>query len=274
MKKLFIAFFASIILVFSASADHQSVMWSPQGLPVDEFRGPWFATIDTEATDWAWKRQSELTRKGDTALRLEVRDGDCFTAEPHNPESGWDDCTRDRERSELRERWNPELDEYVWYTWSMFIPEDYEPMYPKQIFFQWHAGHQPVIYFHLNENKFHIDILTEEGRTTTQYTYGRNILTLGSWHDVVVRIKWSDKNEDGQMTLWVDNQLILDHVGATMDPKAYQKGKGPYAKFGIYRSHLFRWEEDRPHPTHIIYFDEYRRGYKYIDVKIANHAGD
>jgi hypothetical protein len=273
MKKLIVSLIVSIFATIAWAA-HESSMWDPAGLPVDSTRGPWFATIDTEATEWAWSRQSDVVRKGDTAIRIELRDGDCFTAEPHAPDSGWDDCTRDRERSELRERWNAPLDKQVWYAFSVFIPEDYEPMYPKQIFFQWHGGPAPTIYYHLNENKFHIDILTEVGQTTTQYTLGRDILTLGEWHDFEVNIVWSGNEQNGKMILYVDGIKIIEYRGATMPQEVYELGKGPYAKFGIYRSHLFRWTDPRPHPTHVLYFDEYRRGLNHFDVDLDNYEGD
>ena len=243
-------------------------------LPVDDRRGWWFETIDLDARDYAYDVVTDNTRKGETALRFELRDGDCYTAYPENPSNGWDDCTRDRERSEIRERWDPPVDKQVWYAFSLFIPEDYEPMYPKQIFFQWHAGPGPVIYYHLNENKFHIDILAEIGRTTTQYTFGDDVLTPGEWHDFEVNIVWSGNEQNGKMLLYVDGVKLVEYRGATMDPETYALGKGPQVKMGIYRSHLFRWEQDRPHPTHVLYFDEYRRGFNQSDVDLDNYEGD
>lgn len=247
-------------------------------IPVDEHRGPWHQTIDLDAQDYAYNVVTDMTRKGATALRFELRDGDCFTAYPENPTQGWDDCTLDRERSEIREEWNPPLDKSVWYAFSLYIPEDYEPMYPKQMFFQWHAGPAPAIYYHLNENKFHVDILGEVGYTTTQYTFGRDILTLGEWHDFEVNIVWSGDGQSGRMILYVDGVKLIDYSGVTLPPEVYKAMQNgaptPEVKFGIYRSHLFRWTEDRPHPTHILYFDEYRRGLFQSDVDLDNYEGD
>jgi len=272
MNKLFIAFVSFLVAVSVSFADHDNLMWSPSGLPLDDHRGPWFATIDLEATQWAWIRQSQNTRKGDTALRFEVRPGDCFTAKPHNPASGWDDCTRDRERSEIRERWLPLLDQEVWYEWSMFIPNNYEYIYPKQIFFQWHDGEGgPVVYFQLNRNNFLIDILTKPSETTHQYKIGE--LPKNQWIDFTVRAVWSDRN-NGNFTLWIDDQFVMEHVGPNMYPQEKLTKFGPFVKMGIYRSHLFRWKEDRPLPVQVLYFDEYRRGGSQEEVDINNHQGD
>jgi hypothetical protein len=271
MKKLLLTFL-SLLFATVSYADHDHLMWGPIGLPVDEQRGPWFATIDLDATEYAWQRVNDVTRKGDTSLRLELRDGDCFTAYPHDPAREWDDCTRDRERSEIREKWYAPLDTSVWYAFSMYIPEDYEPMYPKQIFFQWHGGDWgPNVYFQLNREKFLIDVLTEEHQTTTQYEVGE--LSKGRWLDFVIQVKWT-KHDTGFFILYNDGNELWNYSGPTMDQKTYDIGTGPYVKMGIYRSHLSRWTQDRPHPTHVLYFDEYRRGRTFNEVDVNNYQGD
>jgi hypothetical protein len=244
-------------------------------LIVDDHRGPWTDTVDEDARDYAYTLEDEIVFRGDTALRFELRDGDCYTAYPSNPSQGWDDCTRDRERAEVRERWNAPLDTSMWYQINLFIPEDYEPMYPKQMFWQWHNGlWGPNMYFHLNENRFHIDILTEQHQTTTQYTFGDDVLTLGEWHEITVNVVWSADPNLGRAIIYVNGEKLVEHFGATLDPDTYASGKGPYVKYGIYRSHLFRWEFDEPHPTHVLYFDEYRRGYSFDEVDAENYPGD
>lgn len=286
---LWITVLSIVTLVGLASVDAgqlEDILYNPQGLPVDDKRGPWFATIDVEATEWAWNRQSVATRRGETALRFEVRDGDCFTANPSNPESGWDDCTRDRERSEIREKWSPPLNREVWYEWSMLIPNDYEYIYPKQIIFQWHGGDWgPNAYFQLNRNNLLIDILTQEHQTTFQHKVGE--IPKNRWLDFTVRAVWSDK-ENGEFDVWIQDttlahamiypyhgQKVLEYRGPTMDSDTVKKkGVGPHVKMGVYRSHLFRWTEARPLPTHVLYFDEYRRGYTYEEVAIERYRGD
>lgn len=272
MKKLFFTILLAILATF-AWADHEHLLWDPQGYPEDEYRGDWFATIDLDAVDYAITRTGERTRKGPTSIRFELRDGDCFTAVPHDPSQGWDDCTRDRERTELREKWDAELHRDVWYGISLFIPEDYPYMYPKQIFLQWHGGPGPTVYFQLNRDRFLVNILTEVGETTTQYDLGTELLEPGRWHDIVVNAVWSN-GDDGKLRVYVNGDRIVDHNGPTMDDESYAEGVGPNIKFGIYRSHLFRWESEEPHPTQILYFDEYRRSYEFRDVDVRRVQGD
>jgi len=241
----------------------------------DQNRGPWTDTVDEDARAYAYTLETDNVFRGPTALRFELRDGDCFTAYPENPASGWDDCTRDRERTEVRERWSPPLDTRMWYQLHMFIPNDYEPMYPKQMFWQWHNGlWGPNVYFHLNENKFHIDILTKPGQTTTQYTFGTDVLTTGKWHEITVSVVWSNDDAVGNLNVYVDRKRVVQHYGATLDDETYASGRGPHVKYGLYRSHLFRWNSSEPHPTHVLYFDEYRRGFSLEEVDARNYPGD
>jgi hypothetical protein len=266
-----IALSITFVLIMSSG----SLAQNTSILRVDDTSGPWTDTIDQDASEYAYTLETENVFRGNTALRFELRDGDCFTAYPNAPASGWDDCTRDRERTEVRERWDAPLDTPMWYQISMFIPNDYEPMYPKQMFLQWHNGlWGPNVYFHLNENKLHIDILTEPNLTTTQYTFGTDALTTGEWHQITVSAVWSNNPEQGRLIVYVDGQRIVEHYGATVDLATYQSGHGPHVKYGIYRSHLFRWESLAPHPTHVLYFDEYRRGRTFQDVDALNYAGD
>ena len=74
--------------------------------------------------------------------------------------------------------------------------------------------------------------------------------------------------------MYLDRKRILRHRGPTIDIDTQLYGRGPFAKFGIYRSHLFRWESEDPHPTQVLYFDEYRRGYEASDIDIREHSGD
>ena len=243
-----------------------------QDIPADEHRGSWFDTIDEDARSYAYTKVYNISRKGPSSLRFELRDGDCYTAVPENPASGWDACTRDRDRTEVRERWEPQLDTDTWYSFSVYTPSDYQAVYPKQMIFQWHNGvWGPNAFFEYNRNKFNLNILTEEHTTTYNTTLGQ--ITRGKWIDVVVNVNWTNKNT-GYLRVYINGELVHEHNGPTMDDAGYASGHGPHVKYGIYVSHKFRWEGPGPRPTHVLYFDEYRRGYSYRDVNINNYEGD
>ena len=273
--KLFGLFFAIVLLVgcdFNSYAN-TSILRS------DSNRGPWMDTVDESARGYAYKRVSGFARKGPTSLRFELRSGDCYTAYPLQPTSGWDDCTRDRERTEVREKWTAMWDYDIWYAISIFIPEDYNFLYPKQIIFQWHRGKQPIAYLKLERDNLKFDILTRLGESTSIYDLG-NVTKqnyTGKWIDLLWKANWS-VDDTGYIKMWINNGLVIDHKGPTTDK---EKGKcrasngncGPFVKYGIYRSHLFRYEFGDELPTQILFFDEYRRGKTREDVDIDNNEG-
>jgi len=247
-------------------------------LRVDNARGPWMDTVDEEARTYAYTRVEGFSRKGPTSLRFEVRSVDCYTAYPSNPSRGWDDCTRHRERSEVREKWTAPWNIPVWYGISIYIPEDYNFLYPKQIIFQWHRGEQPVAYLKLERKNLKLDILTELGETTSIYDLG-NVFDkgwAGRWIDVYWYINWSVENT-GFLNMWIDREQVIQHTGATTDEekgKCGTKDCGVFVKYGIYRSHLFRYEGGENNvPTQVLYFDEYRRGYSHREVDIESNEG-
>ena len=66
------------------------------------------------------KSEGHPVRSGETSLRFEVRAGDCGVFQG----SGWDDCSKRRERKELRQSDNINIGE-TWYHWSIYLPKDY-----------------------------------------------------------------------------------------------------------------------------------------------------
>ena len=249
-------------------------------LRADNNRGPWMDTVDEGARGYAYTRVAGFARKGPTSLRFELRSGDCYTAYPLNPTIGWDDCTRHRERTEVREKWTAMWDRPIWYGISMYIPDNYNFLYPKQIIFQWHRGEQPIAYLKLERKNLKLDILTELGQSTSIYDLG-NVLEMGwagKWIDILWNVNWS-VDDTGYLYMWINDRQVIQHRGATSDK---EKGKclasngncGPFVKYGIYRSHLFRYEGGEDNlPTQVLFFDEYRRGKTRNEVDVELNEG-
>ena len=247
-------------------------------LRTDSNRGPWMDTVDEGARGYAYTRVAGFARKGPTSLRFEVRSGDCFTAYPANPSSGWDDCTRHRERAEVREKWTAPWDMSVWYGISIYIPDNYNFLYPKQIIFQWHRGEQPVAYLKLERKNLKFDILTELGHSTSIYDLG-NVFEMGwagKWIDIQWNINWT-VDDEGYLYMWINDRQVIQHWGATSDKEEGKCGNrscGVFVKYGIYRSHLFRYEGGENNlPTQVLFFDEYRRGHTREEVDVELNEG-
>ena len=197
-------------------------------------------------------------RDGSEAIRFEVRDGDCG----YN-EGGWSDCAGDRARHELAGR-ELEQGEY-WYSWSLFLPEDFPNVSPtvtamgqfqttqqddcpesgcdEEIF--WMFDHEKDgLYF--KYPKFHNGI---DGMKLVEESQLR-----GRWNDFIVHARWDSK--DGFVELFVNGTPVVFFQGETGLPNAPM-----VFKFGIYQSFLSRYQQEsqvEKMPIQIAYFDEVR----------------
>jgi hypothetical protein len=63
-------------------------------------------------------------RTGNSSFRFEVRDGDCSRDE------GWNDCKNDRQRHEYT---SDDVTGEVWFNWSLYIPSDFESIFPATV---------------------------------------------------------------------------------------------------------------------------------------------
>ena len=220
----------------------------------------WYYSMHTPA--WADHALNVVTeaeghpvRLGDSALRFEVRPGDC------GRDDTWSDCENDRERHELAG--GDQRDgqgETVWYAYSLFIPEGTSDVFPtKTTLGQFHEMGENVV--------FAMD-LTPRGYIVEHKLVGwgdatRTIIPpedlYGRWHDILVRATWSD-GDDGAFDVWVNREHVYDYEGRTMRDR---RGRGMYFKFGIYRTFISRFEgmnDGAPPPAQVVYYDEIRTG--------------
>ena len=188
-------------------------------------------------------KQGHPVRDGKSSMRFEIRAGDCSWT------SGWSDCKKDRERHELMSKSDWSKGEH-WYHWSIFIPRDYEIIYPvKNALAQFHQhGDHPVFMFQNAGGGYHVD------NQTVGYTLHQNrILTdeemRGKWSDILVHARWSHKS-DGFFRVYVNGNVDPSYVWSG---KTKNKGKRVYFKFGIYRSFVSRRPGDEP--TQVVYYD-------------------
>lgn len=202
-------------------------------------------------------------RVGPIAERFEVRPGDC-AAQP-----GWDDCAKDRERSELGEL--PPLTnvgEEAWYAFSFYLDPSYPNVFPtKTALGQLHqkgAPHPPLEFNHgltrdTKEMGYYLDFnLTERGH----FLLIPEAQMRGRWHDVIVHARWS-KGMDGLVEVWVNGVLKARVPGPNTNVD------GPiFFKYGVYRSFVSRYRNRYgvPPPPQVAYFDEVHKGRTRADV--------
>lgn len=189
------------------------------------------------------------SRLGRHSIRFELKTGDCGWSS----QGSWSDCQKDRARHELRGEHHP--DGIYWYTWSLYLPEDFEVIFPTKLAlgqFHQHQGH-PVWMFQNMNGGYYIDQQIT-GRTENIEKLLDQDEMVKQWNDILVNAHWTHE-ESGFFKVWVNGTLKFSYNGPTKT-----KGKMIYQKFGLYQSFLSRYEKKfktRP-PDQIVYFDEVR----------------
>jgi hypothetical protein len=203
-------------------------------------------------------------RAGKTALRFEVRDGDCgWNA------VGYSDCGRGKERHELLEK-GPltKHGDHFWYGWSMYLPHDYANIAPAKVALgQFHEEGDGVVWMLRNgKGGLHVNRQATLGRG-----YGFDQVAAphelrGRWNDIMLNVHWRT-DDAGRFQVFLNGRSVYDYRGPTL-----REGRKVYFKIGIYR---FALERLRPTagaprvPTQVVYFDEIRRGPARSDVEIS-----
>jgi hypothetical protein len=193
------------------------------------------------------KSDGHPVRSGDSSRRFEVSAGDCSWDEV------WNDCKNDRERHELYST-NTFTNSEDWFQWSIFLPKDYELIYPVKVALaQFHQnGSHPVWMFQNSSGGYFVD--NQVIGSTIEI---KKILTdedmRGHWTDILVHVKWTSK-QNGFFRVYVngETQPRYTWIGATKE-----KNRAVYYKVGIYRSFISRGNE--PTPTQIVYYDDIAR---------------
>ncbi len=143
---------------------------------------------------------------------------------------GDDPINSGNDRAELvKMTMEPEGSEYF-YRWSVMFDEGY-PSHPKwQLFTQWHqeqlAGTPPLEMYVAGEE---MRLRAGGHDAKDQWTAP---LARGTWHDFILRVKWSADPSVGFIELYHNGELALPKThGATQLP-----GQKNYLKMGLYRS--------------------------------------
>lgn len=177
--------------------------------------------------------------------RFEVRAGECAA------NTGWSDCTNDRERSELSDSGTSATGEGSewWYGWSLYLPPDYPVIAPaKTALGQFHQHNGPPAFMFQNgAGGYWID--RNFGNTTDYVQLLTQAQMLGTWNRVEVHARWS--RSDGFFRVYINGEPKYDFKGATMTMASV------YFKYGVYRSHVSRY--GKPAPTQVALFAQVQR---------------
>jgi len=214
-------------------------------------------------------------RYGKTAERFEVRPGDCS----RQHDKSWDDCTTDRERSELALVNSPpnppnkncaapnsdgcqrQGDEY-WYRWSIYIPGGHQNIFhTKLVYGQFHqfrikpiGSCPPAFMFQEYGGGYWLNIQPVIMGYDDDYRLLEVDEFVGKWNEIVVHARWSG-GKDGWFSVWVNGDQKVDYHGKTLGcDGAAGEDIASYFKYGIYRSFVSRSPKSKKVTT-IAYYD-------------------
>ncbi len=197
------------------------------------------------------KSEGHPTRLGNKSLRFEIKTGDCGWGKDNK----WSDCKNDRARHELSG--NYQNDGEYWYTWSLYLPEDFQLVFPTKLAMsQFHQQKShPVWMFQNVSGGYYVD-----DQVVGITAHMRKIINhqdmLGAWNDILINANFTHE-ETGFFKVWVNGKLVFEHHGKTK-----RKDKQIYHKFGLYQSFLSRYRKAKnveDVPGQVAYFDEIRR---------------
>jgi hypothetical protein len=194
--------------------------------------------------------QSSIVRSGKSAAKITLRAGDQIDKEKGT-------ILERTELSENRKFWARE-DLYYSYSFSLFIPQDFPIVQNRLVIAQWKQRcpvdncypDNPVIALRYNAGEMLITQKGPEPKGNVLYRTKKNL--RNKWLDFRFIIRFSRK-QDGEIKAWLNNELIVNHIGINAYP---EKGGYPgqnrfYFKTGLYR--------DQMKEPMTIYIDEYSK---------------
>ena len=192
---------------------------------------------------------SDFSIIGDKSIRFESNDGECWK------EPKWNDCTNDRERTELYYKKKPWKKER-WYRFYIHLPKDYNSIAPaKMSLIQW-KRHKPSKVLVMFQHD-HSGLTFNRNGDTFKDTYivlKPNKDLLGSWTEIIYSTNWHLDPEKGFMKVWIDGKLKVDFKGRSNN----KKGKELSLRYGLYSSSMSRYKavfETDTMPQRIVFFD-------------------
>ena len=212
-------------------------------------------------------------RLGKQSIRFEIRRGDCgVDAGGYNDCTIWNESTGHySERHELGSNFKFKNKSTTWHTYSFFLPEDF-PIeghgYEHISMGQFHGGpnNNPGFKWDLDEGTYQLrrrtacyleEFIKESGEedgfacsVNNRQEFIGNKDLRGQWHDVVVNIKLSIK-QNGYFKQWINGKLVYHYLGNTSKPR----GSTNQFRMGIYRGATKSTPEVS---TQIAYYDEIR----------------
>ena len=187
---------------------------------------------------------------GKNSIRFESNHGEC------GKEPNWNDCTTERERTELyysEISWKSER----WYKFYIFLPKNYNSIAPALVsLIQWKRKKPSKVLIMFRHS--HAGLVFNRNADTfpdSNIILKPNKKLLGNWTEIIFNTNWHPDPKKGFAKVWVDGELKVDFKGRMNDDK---KGQKLSLRYGLYSSKLDRYRKafnKSKYPQRIIYFD-------------------
>lgn len=200
----------------------------------------------------AFKVQSTVVRKGNSAAMITLKTGDVFEAGIGK--------NLNSERDELREANNlmSVEDKTYEYAFSLFLPDSFPIVPTRLVIAQWKqkcpgdsscSDDSPVMAIRYTDGKLAINIQTDSGKKTVYQTTDE---LRNKWLDFRFKLRFS-RQGNGLTEAWLNEKQIVNFKGVTCysSQRGYKNKSLFYFKMGLYRDVM-------PEPM-TIYIDEYSK---------------
>jgi len=206
-------------------------------------RLPYDDSFEKERIDRFWKTfwfvkstggvDDTYAFSGDSSLRVTVNEGD-FRQRGRSGQAN--------ERSELLERQRHPLGSDLWYSFAVYVPEDFPIRNLRLVMGQWkqtaipfYRKHSPVVAQRFVNGVFSITVSNDSGMETLYQTGGTYRPALvGEWTTFVYHMRF-DKGDDGLLEVWMNGDQIIDYRGQLGYVEDFNT---TYFRLGLYRDQL------------------------------------
>ncbi|MEO1669845.1 MAG: polysaccharide lyase [Cyanobacteria bacterium J06631_2] len=151
------------------------------------------------------------------------------------------------------------------YSFSLFLPRNYEADRSFEILAQWHGlpdfelgetWRSPPLALRTENGRFKLERNWDEEQVTVNSDRQQELIDLGAYTpgkltDWQFQVFWSPQ-ADGSIKVWQNNALVWSHQGAN----TYNDRQGPYFKIGIYKPDWKYQPEKSSVSNRTVYFDD------------------
>ena len=189
---------------------------------------------------------NNFARRGINSERYEIRHGDC------GGDTGWNDCTHDRQRIERKETPQNVFQrpgDATWYGWSIYLPDSFEDL-----------GAAPTTLGQVKLNNWRNQIWdfgTKNG-VLRFWISGRHACNIGRlsdyrgrWLDITIFADYSLDPSGPTLVAYVDGKQVCAHTAPLITSAMLEQSNGNmFFKYGVYSAFVSHWlNQHKTHPV-------------------------